>query len=88
MNIGNLVLGERYSEHSKEFVFIGEKVDGKVTEIESCDMVFLENDFSTIGEVNKDFQLYEMKNLNHDIISHSIDDLKKTLNPQENIARS
>jgi hypothetical protein len=29
-----------------------------------------------------------MKNLNHDIISHSIDDLKKTLNPQENIARS
>jgi hypothetical protein len=30
-----------YSEHSKEFVFIGEKADGRVTEIESCDVVFL-----------------------------------------------
>jgi hypothetical protein len=59
-----------------------------VTEIESCDVIFLENDFSMIGEVNKDFQLYKMKNLNYGTISHSIEDLKETLNPQENIARS
>jgi hypothetical protein len=30
-------------------------------EIESRDVVFLENVFPTTSEVNKDFQLYEMK---------------------------
>ena len=31
----------RYSEHSKGFVFIGEKADGRVMEIELRDIVFL-----------------------------------------------
>jgi len=45
----------RYFEHSKRFVFIGEKADERVTKIKSHDVVFLENDFPTTYEVNKDF---------------------------------
>ena len=50
----------RYSEHSKGYVFIGEHTDGGITEIESRDMTFLENDFPTRGEINRDYALYEM----------------------------
>jgi hypothetical protein len=50
-----------YSEHSKRFIFIGEKADRRVMEIKSRDVVFLEKVFPTTSEVNKDFQLYEMK---------------------------
>jgi len=46
----------RYLEHSKGFVFIGEKVDGKVIEIESRDVVFLKKVFPKTGEVEKYFQ--------------------------------
>ena len=49
----------RYSETSKGFVFINEKADGSVTELESRDVVFLEEDFPMRGKVNKDFQFYE-----------------------------
>ena len=35
----------RYSEHSKGYVFIGEHEDGIVTELESRDVTFLEDDF-------------------------------------------
>jgi hypothetical protein len=45
----------RYSEHSKGFIFIGEKADGRVTEIESRDVVFSEKVFPKTGEVEKDF---------------------------------
>jgi len=31
----------QYSEHSKGFEFIGEKTDGRVTKIKSCDVVIL-----------------------------------------------
>jgi len=44
-----------YSEHSKGFIFIGEKADGRVTEIESRDVVFSEKVFPKTGEVEKDF---------------------------------
>jgi hypothetical protein len=37
----------RYFEHSKIFVFIGEKADERVTKIKSLDVVFLEKDFPT-----------------------------------------
>ena len=49
----------RYSETSRGFVFIGEKADGSVTELESRDVVFLEEDYPVRGKVNKDFQFYE-----------------------------
>ena len=29
------------------------------------------------SEVDKDFQLYEMENLDHDATSHSVEDLKR-----------
>ena len=35
----------RYSEHSKGYVFIGEHEDGIVTELESRDATFLEDNF-------------------------------------------
>ena len=35
-------------------------------------------------EINKDFQLYEMKNPDYGASSHSIKGLKETLNPLEN----
>jgi hypothetical protein len=52
--------------------------------IESRDVVFLENDFSMIGEVNKDFKLYEMENLDYGTTSHLIKDLEYTRNPHRN----
>ena len=73
----------RYYEHSKGFVFIGEKTNGRVTEIESRDVVFLEKVFPKTGEVEKDFQLYEMRVLDYGETSHSVD-LDETFNPPRN----
>ena len=42
-------------------MFIGEKADMRVTKFESRDIIFLEEDFSTRDEIDKDFQFYEMK---------------------------
>ncbi|KAL1209598.1 Retrovirus-related Pol polyprotein from transposon TNT 1-94 [Cardamine amara subsp. amara] len=47
----------RYSEHSKGYVLIVEQTDGSVTEIESRDVTFLENDFPKRGEIDKEFHL-------------------------------
>ena len=55
----------RYPEHSKGYVFIGEHSDRRVTEIESRDVTFLEDDFPSKGEVKKEFQLYEIEDLDH-----------------------
>jgi hypothetical protein len=55
-----------------------------VTEIESHDVVFLEKVFPKIGEVEKDFQLYEMKNLDYSATSHSAEDLDETFIPPRN----
>ena len=74
----------RYSKHSKGFVFIGEKTDARVTEIESRDVVFLEKVFPKTGEVEKDFQLYEIENLDYGATSHSVEDLDETFNPSRN----
>ena len=45
----------RYSELSKGLVVVGEKADGRVTEFESRDVVFLEEDYPMRGEIDKDF---------------------------------
>ena len=84
--MGNLVLKEKkcifikYSETSKGFVFIGEKPDGSVTELESRDVVFLEEDFPMRGKVNKVFQFYE--NLENGDPT-TVEGLENTLNPPE-----
>ena len=49
----------RYSEHSKGYVFIGEQERGSVTEFESRDVTFLENEFPKKGEIGQDLSLYE-----------------------------
>ena len=53
-------------------------------DIESRDVVFLEKDFPMTSEVNKDFQLYEMENLDYGTTSHLIEDLNETSNPPSN----
>ena len=45
----------RYSELSKGFVFVGEKANERVTKFKSRDVVFLEEDYPTRGEIDKDF---------------------------------
>ena len=50
----------RYPEHSKGYVLIGERDDGTITELESPDVIFLENEFPSITDVDKDIRLYEM----------------------------
>ena len=51
----------RYSEHSKGYVFIGENESGSVTEFESWDATFLENEFPRKGDVDQDLSLFEME---------------------------
>ena len=74
----------RYSELSKGFLFVGEETDRRVIEFESQDVVFLEEDYPKRGEIDKDFQFYEMKDPDYVSPSHLIKGLKETLNPLEN----
>jgi hypothetical protein len=63
---------------------MSEKAYGRVTKIESRDVVFLEKVFPKTCEVEKDFQLYEMQNLDYGATSHSVEDLYETFNPSRN----
>ena len=65
-------------------MFVGEEADGNVTEFESRDVVFLEENFPMRGEIDKDFQFYEMKDLEYGALSHSVEELEETLNPPRN----
>ena len=53
----------RYSESSKGYVMYGEHSDGGMTEIESRDVNFIEDDFPSISEAKQDLQLYELQEL-------------------------
>ena len=44
----------RYSESSKGYVMYGEHSDGGMTEIESRDVNFIEDDFPSISEAKQD----------------------------------
>ena len=44
----------RYSDSSKGYIFLGEDINESVTEIESRDVVFLEEDFPGQGEIDRD----------------------------------
>jgi hypothetical protein len=50
----------RYSDESKGYVMLGEHPDGGVTEIVSCDVEFMENDFPSKGDVGQNLELYKM----------------------------
>ena len=46
-------------------MFISEQTDGSVIEMESRDVTFSDDDFRSRGKIDKDFQLYEMKNFDN-----------------------
>ncbi|WRX12315.1 Integrase [Theobroma cacao] len=60
----------RYSKHSKGYVMYGEHLDGGLTEMESRDVDFLEDDFPTIGEVKENLELYEMEEPQENVSQH------------------
>ena len=65
----------RYSEHSKGHVFIGENESGSITEFESRDATFYENEFPKKGDVNQDLNLFEMKDQNDLLVSSQVGDI-------------
>ena len=66
INMENLVLElprlvfVRYPAHFKGYVMYREHPHGGMTEIESRNVDFLEDEFPSIGEIKKDFKLYEL----------------------------
>ncbi|KAL0394937.1 UNVERIFIED_CONTAM: Retrovirus-related Pol polyprotein from transposon TNT 1-94 [Sesamum latifolium] len=59
----NKLIFIRYCEHSKGYVMYGEHPDKGMTEIESRDVDFLEEDFPSISEVKGNLELYELRDL-------------------------
>ena len=53
----------RYSESSNGHVMYGELSDGGMTEIESCDVNFIQDYFPSVSEAKQDLQLYELQEL-------------------------
>lgn len=51
------------TKHSKRYVFISKHVDGSVIKIESRDVVFLEEDFSYQGWIEKWIRVDELEYL-------------------------
>uniref|UniRef100_A0A2N9H4X0 Integrase catalytic domain-containing protein n=1 Tax=Fagus sylvatica TaxID=28930 RepID=A0A2N9H4X0_FAGSY len=51
----------RYSDRLKGYVMYGEHPNGGMTEIESRDIDFIETDFPSIGDANRDLDLYELE---------------------------
>ena len=65
---------------NKGLVFLGEEANGGVTKFESQDVLFLEEDYPTRGEIDKDFQFYEMKDPDYGAPSHLVEKLEETFN--------
>lgn len=51
----------RYPEQSKGYAFIAEQADGNISEMESRDVTFLENDFSQMGDITSDLDFFEIE---------------------------
>uniref|UniRef100_A0A2N9FCH3 Retroviral polymerase SH3-like domain-containing protein n=1 Tax=Fagus sylvatica TaxID=28930 RepID=A0A2N9FCH3_FAGSY len=51
----------RYFDSSKGYVMYGEHPNGVMIEIESRDIHFIKTDFPTIGDANRDLDLYELE---------------------------
>ena len=64
----------RYSKNSKGFVFIGEDFHGRITEIESRDVTFLEDQFHVKDDVDKSHHLYEIDEQGNVGTSHQLDE--------------
>jgi hypothetical protein len=63
----------RYAEHSKGYVLIGEQTDGRVTEIESRDVDFIEDEFPTRGEVERNLEFYETMDREESALSRLVE---------------
>jgi len=50
----------RYPKYSKGYVMFGEHPNGGMTKIDSHNVEFLEDEFSSVGEIKKDLNLYEL----------------------------
>ena len=61
----------RYSESSKGYVMYGEHPDGGMTEIESRDIDFIENDFPSMSDTKKDLDFYEIEEVEEILPSSS-----------------
>jgi len=51
----------RYPAHLKGYVIYEEHPNGGMTEIETCNVDFLEDEFPSICEIKKDLKLYELQ---------------------------
>jgi len=51
----------RYPAHFKRYVMYGEHLNGGMTEVESRNVDFLEDEFLSIGEIKKDLEFYELR---------------------------
>ena len=60
-------------------MFIGEHESGVVTELESQDVNFLENEFPSIKKIDKDFQFNELEDAN-EIITYNVG-VSSSMNP-------
>ena len=58
-----------YSEASKGYMMLGEHPDRGMIEVVSKDMEFIEYEFSSIGEIRKDLELYELQEDSPTILS-------------------
>ena len=73
---------KRYLESSKGYIFLGEDINGSVTEIESRDVVFLEEDFPRRGEIDRDTHFYEMED---PVVGEGVRIIYSTLTRADNI---
>jgi len=51
----------RYPAYSKGYMMYREHPNGGMTEIESRNVDFLEDEFPSIGEIKKDLKLYKLQ---------------------------
>ena len=73
---------QKILESSKVYIFLGEDINGSVTEIESQDVVFLEEDFPGRGEIDRDTHFYEMEDL---VVGEGVIIIDSTLTELDNI---
>jgi hypothetical protein len=64
----------KYSETSKGHIFIGEDLDGTVTEFKSRDSTFLENEFPSNRDVSTDERLFEAVSQDDNAIASEIEE--------------
>ena len=72
----------RYLESSKGYIFLGEDINGSVTEIVSRDIVFLEKDSLGRDEIDRDTHFYEMED---PVVGEGVRIIYSTLTGLDNI---